>query len=87
MLVKSIKRHRYAGQMHEVGDEYELTGQHVKLLEAVGRIRRIQPAPAPIPAPSKEVAKPKAVKKKATKNKATKKKDKGNYKNKRMVSE
>ena len=72
MLVKTIKRHRYNGKMHERGEEYDLDGNHVKLLEAVGRIHRIQEI---VPAPVKVKKKKKAAKKK------------GRYRNKNMVSE
>ena len=89
MLVKTIKRHRYAGKMHELGDEYELAGaKHVRLLEAVSRVRRIA---ATIPAPPKEAVKPaakkKVAKKKVAKKKAAPKSSGRKYKNKNMVSE
>ena len=84
MLVKTIKRHRYAGEMHERGDEYELTGNHVKLLEAVGRIRRIAGI---VSFPLEEEEKPVEEKKKKAKKKTAKKKGKRKYKRKDMVAE
>lgn len=84
MLVKTLKRHRYDGQIHEQDSEYEIApGKHLRLLEAVGRIRRM---PAVIVAPPKEEPKTVTVKK-AVKKKASKKTSKNTYSHKAMVSE
>ena len=99
MLVETMKRHRYAGKLHEVGDEYDLAGRrHVKLLEVVGRICRVPERIAALPKEEpkdvalpkeepKDVAEGKVVKEKSAKKKSMKKKRKANYKNKNMVSE
>ena len=89
MLVKTLKRHRYAGVAREKGLEYDISNRkYLGLLEAVGRVRRV---PQAVSAPLKE--EPKSVEEKSTPKKKTapKKKSvakkKGTYKNKNMVSE
>ena len=87
MLVKTLKRHRYKGKLREQGGKYDLASEkHLKLLEAVGRVRRV---PVVLSAPLNDEPKPKrkSVKKKATKKKTTKKKTGSTYKRKDMVAE
>ena len=89
MLVKTLKRHRYNGVLREEGSEYDIPGKkHLRLLEAVGRVRRVPevvfapPQEAPEPAKKKS-----ASKKESTSKKKSSAKKKGTYKNKNMVSE
>ena len=90
MLVKTLRRHGYARQIRMPGEEYEIQKEKdVKVLEAVGRVRRV---PKVVTDSLKvEVEKPQKKKKKATKKKATKKKTAkktgGTYKRKDMVVE
>lgn len=88
MLVKTLKRHRYATQIHVPGEEYEINKvKDAKLLEAVGRVRRV---PDKVSAPLKEEAKPvekKTASKKTAKGKAEKSTGGSSYKRKDMVAE
>ena len=84
MLVKTLKRHRYGKQVHVQGDEYEIAeGRHLRLLEAVGRIRRVPVTVAPRPCPF-EAAVSEPVAEKKTKRKSS---GKRKYKRKDMVAE
>jgi len=90
MRVRTLRRHGYAKQIRMPGEEYEIQKEKdVKILEAVGRIRRIpEVAPAPPkeePLPIEEVVVP--AKKKATRKKAARKKSGGSYRRKDMRAE
>jgi len=102
MLVKTLKRHRYNAQLRCPGDEYELpSAKHVKLLEAVGRVRRVPVAVAPLlkeekvtekkstkkESTKKESTKKESPKKESPKKESPKKKSGGTYKRKDMVAE
>jgi len=93
MLVKTLRRHGYAKQIRIPGDEYEIKKEkHVRVLEAIGKVKRV---PVVIPAPpkgystpiKKKATKKKTTKKKATKKKTTKKKTGNTYNRKDLVAE
>lgn len=86
MLVKTLRRHGYDKQIRVQDEEYEIENKkHVRILEAVGKIRRI---PEVIFAPAEKAFTPveKQPVKKAVKKKPAKKKS-GKYKRKDMVAE
>ncbi len=53
-LVEAIKEHKYDGQDRKVGERYEAQMAHLPFLVKAGRVKLVEPEPAPAPTKSPE---------------------------------